>query len=164
MGTVPHDLSAVFLMRARPLALVACLAIAVGALAYLRDPPWIGSITSGFRSWEEDPPGTRWRWTAGRASFFVPSDATSLTLPVRALFPVPNGEPVVVHVSVDDRFLTDVVLTDGEAWARPLIPLPRRPNGRRYRRVDLHVSRTIGPFILGVQTGEATLERAGSAR
>ena len=151
-------------MRTRRLALVACLALAVGALAYLRDPPWVGDISSGFRGWEEDPPGTRWRWTVARASFFVPSDAISLTLPVRALFPVPNDAPVIVRVSVDERFLTDVVLTDGNAWVRPVIPLPRRPNGRRYRRVDLHVSRTIGPFILGVQTGEPVVERAAPVR
>jgi hypothetical protein len=151
-------------MRARLLTPAMCLVIAVAALAYLRDPPWVGGMSSGFRDWEEDPPGQRWRWTAGRASFFVPSDATSLTLPVRALFPVPNGAPVIVRMSVDDRFLTDLVLTDGDAWVRPLIPLPRRPNGRRYRRVDLHVSRTIGPFILGVQTGEPVLERAVSVR
>jgi hypothetical protein len=145
-------------MRPRTLALLACLVITVAAPAYLRDPMWVGSVSSGFRAWEEDPPGTRWRWTLGRASFFIPSDATSLTLPVRALFPVPAGTPVVVRVSVDDRFLTDVVLTDGPSWVQAAIPLPRRPNGRRHRRIDLHVSRTIGPFLLGVQVGEAVLE------
>ena len=151
-------------MRMRRPTRIACLVIALGALAWLRDPPWVGGMSSGFRGWEEDPPGTRWRWTLGRASFFVPSDATSLTLPVRALFPIAGGTPVVVRVSADDRFLADVVLTDGREWVRPLMPLPRRSNGRRYRRIDLHVSRTVGPFLLGVQMGEPALERADVAR
>jgi hypothetical protein len=35
------------------------------ALGYLYDPPWIGGVTSGLRPWEERPPGTLFRWTAG---------------------------------------------------------------------------------------------------
>jgi hypothetical protein len=109
--------------------------------------------------WEEDPPGTRFRWTIGRASFFVPSSATSLTLPMRAVFPGPAGRPVVVSVSVDDRWLADIELPDPDLWVRPTMPLPRRATTRRFRRVDLHVSRTaVGSAILGVMTGEIGLE------
>jgi hypothetical protein len=91
-------------MKRTSLLIAAGVAIMLTALAvYLRDPPWAGSITSGMRAWEEDPPGTRFRWTAGRASFFIPSNATTMTLPMRAVFPGKNGQPVVVSVSVDDR-------------------------------------------------------------
>lgn len=133
--------------------------ILLAALAYLRDPSWAGQITSGMRRWEEDPPGTRFRWTAGRASFFIPSNATAMTLPLRAVFPGKDGKPVVVSISVDDRFLADVELPDPGAWVRTSLPLPRRGGSRRFRRVDLHVNRVVvGAFVLGVMTGEIALE------
>jgi hypothetical protein len=136
-----------------------CGLLLVVAGAYLRDPPWAGQITSGMRDWEEDPPGTRFRWTSGRASFFVPSAATAMTLPLRAVFPGPNGLPVVVRVAIDDRWLADVELPDPAAWVRPTLPLPKKETSRRFRRVDLHVSRTaVGVFILGVMTGEPKLD------
>ena len=129
-------------------------AIGVGGVAwYLYDPPWIANVTSGLREWEEDPPGTRFRWTAGRASFFVPSSAREMTLPMRAVFPSPNGSPVTVGMSVDDRWLADIVLKDVSAWIETTVPLPRRKTGRSYRRVELRVNRTIPPYNLGVQLG-----------
>ena len=57
-------------------------AMAVAALVYLYDPPWIGRVTSGLLAWEEDPPGTFFRWTAGRATFFVPSSVSEGRMPV----------------------------------------------------------------------------------
>ena len=145
--------------RARLVAAMAC-AMLVWGIAYLRDPPWAGQVTSGMGRWEEDPPGTRYRWTTGRASFFVPMDATAMTLPLRAVFPGKDGRPVTVSVSVDDRWLAEVELPRPEEWVRTSLPLPRKATSRRFRRVDLHVSRTaVGPFILGVMTGEIELDR-----
>jgi hypothetical protein len=138
-------------------ALIAVALIAAAGGWYLYDPPWVARVTSGMRDWEEDPPGTRFRWTAGRASFFIPSTAAEMTLPMRALFPLTDGKPVIVRVSVDDRWLTDVKIEDPAAWARPTMPLPRRSNGRRYRRVELRVSRVVGFYNLGVQVGEPVL-------
>jgi hypothetical protein len=139
------------------LAAAAC-AIAIAAAAYLRDPPWTGRITSGLGKWEEDPPGTRFRWTAGRASFFIPAGAETMTLPLRAVFPGRNGGPTIVSVSVDDRWLADIALPDPAAWVRTPLPLPRKTTSRRFRRVDLRVNRTaVGAFILGVMTGEPDL-------
>ena len=136
-------------------------ALLVAGAAYLRDPPWAGQITSGMRGWEtERRRGTRFRWTTGRASFFVPSEARVMTLPLRAVFPAPDGGPVTVSVSVDDRWLADVELRQPEEWVRTSLPLPQKETSRRFRRVDLHVSRTIaGPFIFGVQTGEIELDQ-----
>jgi hypothetical protein len=141
----------------RALLAVVSLAMLAGAAWYLHDPPWIARVTSGMRDWEEDPPGTRFRWTAGRASFFVPSAATEMTLPLRAVFPSPGATPVTVRLNVDDRWLADVVFADVDAWTRATVPLPRRATGRRYRRVELRVSRTAGPYNLGVQLGEIGL-------
>ena len=84
-----------------------------------------------------------------------------MTLPMRAVFPGPNGAPVTVRVSVDGRWLADVTLDHPDEWVRPVLPLPAKSTGRRFRRVDLHVSRTaVGDDILGVQTGQIALDRA----
>ena len=144
--------------RARLVACAGCALLLICA-AYLRDPPWAGHITSGLRPWEKDRRlGTPFRWTAGRASFFVPREARVMTLPLRAGFPGPNGGPVTVSISVDDRWLADIELGQPEEWVRTPLPLPANATSRRFRRVDLHVSRTyVGVFILGVQTGEIEL-------
>ena len=135
--------------------------LVVGVLLFaaaisLRDPPWIGGMTSGLRGWE-GPPETRFRWTSGHASFFVPRDATTMTLPLKAVFPSASGRPVSVSISVDDRWLATVELPDPSAWVRHTLPLPRRATPRRFRRIDLRVNRTVGPFNLGVQLGEMTV-------
>ena len=46
---------------------------AVAVLAY-SEPPWMGGVTSGLRPWSKIP-GTLFRWTAGRATFYIPSGA-----------------------------------------------------------------------------------------
>jgi hypothetical protein len=150
--------------RRRSLSALACFACLVAAAAYLHDPPWVSHITSGLRQWETDPSGRRFRWTSGHASFFVPSDATMMTLPIRAAFPSVDGRPVGVDVRVDDRWLTTVDLTDPFEWVAPRLSLPRHQTHRRQRRVDLRVSRTIGELNLGVQLGEIALERPGQGR
>ena len=140
--------------RSRLLAVVVAVAVTSAAACYLYDPPWIGGATSGMRPWEEDPPGTHFRWTDGRASFFVPSGAVTMTLPIKAWFPGANGEPVRVNVAVDDRWLTEIVVRNPAAWEETTVPLPRRLTHRRYRRVELRVSRTMKLFNLGVAVGE----------
>jgi hypothetical protein len=137
-------------------AVVGVLA-ALAVIAYLYDPPWMGGVTSGLRPWEEDPPGTLFRWTAGRGTFFVPSSATSMTVPLRAVFPGPNGMPVTVEVRDDGRLLATIELSDPEAWIRTTVPLKRYVGRRRFRRIDLHVSRVAPPFALGVMTGEVVV-------
>ena len=146
-------------------ATIAAVAIAtIAALAYLYDPPWIGGLTSGMRAWEEDPPGTFFRWTTGRATFFVPSSTREMTLPLRAVFPGPDGGPVTVDVRVDDRWLATMELRDPAAWVRPQLPLGGRSGFRRHRRIDLRINRTVGPYILGVMTGEILLDGSVSPR
>ena len=141
-----------------PMRWLASAAVVLAALAYLRDPPWVGRITSGLREWEEDPPGTFFRWTNGRATFFVPAAASELTLPLRAVFPGPNGGPTTVDVRSDDRWLATIALNDPAAWERPRLPLGRSASRRRFRRIDLRVNRVVGPYILGVMTGEILVD------
>lgn len=129
----------------------------VAALAYLYDPPWLGGVTSGFFQWEYPPGEPVFRWTTGRASLFIPGNATTVMIPMRSLFPGPDGGPVTVRVSVDDRFLATITLTDPGAWVRDELPLGRRSTRRRHRRIDLRVNRVVRPRMVGVMTGPPTV-------
>jgi hypothetical protein len=147
------------MIRLRSIAAVGCAApVIVAALAYLYDPPWIGGMTTGLGRWEEYPAGIRYRWTTGHATLYVPSDATSLTLPMRAGFQGTLTRAVTVKVSVDDRWLADVVLPEPAAWFRTELPMPHLRTHRRHRRIDLLVDRTVGEMSLGVQTGEISVK------
>jgi hypothetical protein len=140
-------------MRRYPLMVVVALAIVVASAWYLYDPPWIAETTTGIRPWETDPAGRRFRWTTGHASFYVPSNASAMTLPMRAWFPSKAGGPVIVSVRIDDRRVADLELRNPDEWVSSTVPLPRRPTHRRYRRVDLRLSRTVGQRNLGVAIG-----------
>jgi hypothetical protein len=50
--------------RRRFVMLVAIAIIVIGTLAYLRDPPWLLTTTSGLGEWQADA-GTRFRWMGG---------------------------------------------------------------------------------------------------
>jgi hypothetical protein len=137
--------------RRRLIAATTLLASAV-VLAYLYDPPWIGDVTSGLRPWEQDA-GIPFRWTTGRGTLFIPSTATTMTLPLRAMFPGPNGTPVRVDVLDNGRLIGTIELTDPGAWVKTTMTLRPAAGRRRYRRIDLRVSRVVPPFLLGVMVG-----------
>jgi hypothetical protein len=147
--------------RRRIIALLLGAAGIVAVLGYLRDPPWIGDVTSGLQPWLTDSDQRRVRWTTGRASFYVPSTATQMTLPFRAIEPR-SDRPVTIDVSVDDRWLATIEIPDRPkpeslAFVKTTVPLPHRATGRRFRRVDLHVHRWLKELHQGVQMGELTL-------
>jgi hypothetical protein len=144
-------------MSRRVAKVIAGATAVLAALGYLYDPPWIGGVTSGMREWDYSEPGTVFRWTTGRASLFVPSDATAVMIPLRSGFPGPLGGPVPVEIRVDDRFLATITLTDPESWVRQELPLGHRKTRRRFRRIDLHVPRVIGQGLRGVMTGPPTI-------
>ncbi len=128
-------------MRTRRIIVgIALLVAAAGGLAYLRDPPWLLSMTSGMRGWETDASGNRFRWMGGHASFFVPASAHAVDIPVRTTFDRPQDWPIVVTVALDDRPVDRFVLTDA-SWRHSVLRLPP-PAGRRVRRIDVHVDRT----------------------
>jgi hypothetical protein len=124
----------------RRLIAVVLLGATLGALlAYLRDPPWLLSVTSGMRPVEVDVSGRRFRWMGGHASLFVPSDARLVSIPLRTTFD-PGDLPVTATISIDDRPVDRIVLTDSE-WHLSTIRLP--PKGsRRVRRIDIRVDHT----------------------
>jgi hypothetical protein len=144
-------------VSARFLRRAAGIAAAAAALAYLHDPPWAARVTSGLRPWEENPPGTFFRWTTGRASFYIPANAKWIMLPMLAVYPGPGGAPVKVEVRVDDRFLATIELTDPLTWIRPELPIGGRPSRRSFRRIDLRVNRVVGESVFGVVTGQPTI-------
>ena len=144
-------------MTRRSLAIIGGGVALVAALAYLHDPPWIGNVTSGMREWEYSDPEMVFRWTTGRASLFIPSDAKAVMIPLRSGIPGPLMGEVAVEIRVDDRFLATIRLTDPKEWVRQELPLGNRAAHRRFRRIDLHVSRAVGPGNRGVMTGPPTI-------
>jgi hypothetical protein len=132
-----------------------CAAAAIGALAYLRDPPWLIDQTTGLRGWEQPRGEPRYRWTGGHASFFVPSDSGTIDIPISTTFEPRDMRPMMVTVTVDDDLVARVVLTDGE-WRRVRVTLPP-PGRRRVRRVDVRTNVTREDNH-GVRIGE--IERA----
>ena len=121
------------------LAIVAVV-LAAGMAAYLRDPAWLLSTTSGMRGWETDERGINVRWMGGHASFFVPADARSLEIPLRTAFDRPDDWPVTLSVSIDDRPADQLVLADGR-WHRIVLVMPPRGT-RKVRRIDVRADRT----------------------
>jgi hypothetical protein len=124
--------------RSAAVAAVLVLALA-GALAYLRDPPWLADLTTGIHAEMVDVDGRRARWLDGRSSFFVPSDARAVRLPIRTTFDTPQEWPVQVTVSVDGHQTAQVVLRDAD-WRILDIRLPPR-GARRHCRIDIHLDR-----------------------
>ena len=140
-------------MTARHSTIVVALLLAA-AVAYLRDPAWLIDVESGFRPWEQARDGTRFRWTSGHASFFVPAALSSIVIPIRTT--MDEGErPVTVRIAVDDWTVSAVTLTD-EMWRQVTLTLPPRP-GRRVRRVDLRVDRTRAGNR-GVEVGQLEMK------
>lgn len=138
-------------MTARALRAGVAIAVLAAALAYLREPAWLAQVESGVRRWETAADGTRYRWTDGHASFFVPASASMLSLPIRAVFEDASDPPVKVSIAIDDRGADEIVLTDGE-WRTRRIRMPP-PGSRGLRRIDLRVDR-LRSGNRGVQIGE----------
>jgi hypothetical protein len=133
---------------------VAALGAAVAALAYLRNPPWIEDVTSGMRPWARDESGILYRWTQGHASFYIPSNVQTMTLPLRSAVASTDHSPVKVEVRQDGALLGIVELTTATEWVKPTLTLRPSHTGRPFQRIDLRVSRTLPPWSYGVMTGE----------
>jgi hypothetical protein len=130
------------------------LTIGAGALLLvLRDPPWLGAVASGVSPWMQEADGTRFRWTTGHATFYVPSAYQSIVLPLRAEQLAPGFLPVVARLEVDGRPV-DAVRLDDEEWHEVPIRVGALPASRRHRRIEVRVNRTYGRLIRGIKVGE----------
>lgn len=135
---------------------IASLLCVIAMLAYLHDPSWLAGATFGMRDWEADA-GVRFRWTGGHAAFYVPAGVARIVIPMRVGQASGERTPLRVTVSVDDTLVAIVTLDDPMAWSRTVVAMPRRPTGRRVRRVDVRVARTSADMNYGVQLGELEL-------
>jgi hypothetical protein len=144
-------------MRRAPLViLLAALGFAVW---YLRDPAWLIDQSTGLRAPEKAADGTVFRWSGGHASFFVPSDAGAIRIPLSTTFGAHGSAPMVVSVFVDDARAARVLLTD-DAWHPVTVLLPPR-GSRRVRRIDIRTS-VVREDNHGVRVGE--VQAGGRAR
>jgi hypothetical protein len=134
-------------------SVLALLALA-GALAYLRDPPWLLTMSSGLRDWETAPDGARFRWAGPHASFFVRADARDMRLRLRTTFDRPGEWPIAVSISIDDELVDRLVLSD-PSWRESAVRLPAG-GSRRVRRVDVRADRAREDNR-AVQLGEVVL-------
>jgi hypothetical protein len=137
---------------------VAVLVIGIAAASgwYLRDPPWLLSYSSGLHPAEAAEDGRVVRWTKGHASFFVPSDALRITLPLRSLNDTDADWPITATVTIDDRVADKLTFRD-QAWHELSVRLPA-PGSRRVRRIDITVDR-VRSRLRGVQLGEVRIVR-----
>jgi hypothetical protein len=143
-------------MMKRVISLCVVTAGVVAALAYLRDPPWLAGMESGFQRWQTEADGTRYRWIAGHASFFVPSTATAIVIPTRTAFDEPGDPGLLVSITIDDRGADEFVLRD-DRWQAHELRLPP-PGRRRSRRIDVRVDR-LRHGMRGAQIGEVVVVR-----
>jgi hypothetical protein len=137
--------------RRRVLLGAAAVLLLASLLGALRDPPWLLRVASGFSQWETLADGTRYRWTGGHASFFVESSHSAVAIPLRATFSGPEDWPIVASITVDDRPVERLLLSDAE-WRRATVRLPPRPS-RHVRRIDIRVDR-LRDGTRGIQVGE----------
>ena len=140
------------LSRARAAIIVMLCAVVVAALAYLRDPPWAAGMTTGLAEWRTDDQGVRFRWAGSHASFFVPSGAAEVTIPLRAPFDSPNDWSITATISIDGRPADRITFEAPSAWRRLTLRLPP-PGGRRHRRINIRLDRTRAGNH-GVMVGE----------
>jgi hypothetical protein len=119
--------------------LIACLVLAIAALAYLRDPGWLAGYTTGLRDWQRAPDGRRFRWSGAHASFFVPADAGEIRVPIATTF-TPGERPMTVTFTIDDARAARTLLID-PGWQTIPLALPR-PGSRRVRRIDVRTDVT----------------------
>lgn len=125
-------------MRAR-YKIAAIVLVLIGVLAYLRDPSWIASQTTGMWDREQAPDGSWYRWANSHASFFVPADATTVRLRLSTTFDPADAEPMIVTVSIDEVRAAGLLLTDAD-WHDLIVAVP--PQGsRRERRIDVRTNR-----------------------
>ena len=137
-------------MLKRAVAAAVAVAAIAASLAYLRDPAWLAAVESGVRGWETAADGTRYRWTDGHASFFVPASAAEIAIPLRATFDAAGDPPVLVTIAIDDRPADELVLRD-DRWTTRRLRLPP-PGSRSLRRIDIRVDR-VRAGNRGVQMG-----------
>lgn len=122
------------------------LVMAAALLALAVSLPWrisessrtadLANASRGLSLWQHDADGGRYRWAGGRATFFVPSSARMVGLPLR--HGAETSGPLEVIILVNGREADRLIVRPEEGWRTVrLVPGPDR--GRRFAQVDLEV-------------------------
>jgi hypothetical protein len=100
----------------------------------------LSRLVIGLYDEEQAANGSRFRWTEGAATIFVPADAATLTLPIRTIAPMPQS----VTILRDGRMVDKITLSD-HAWHELRYVLTGSRSGERFHRFDIQVSPTWRP-------------------
>ena len=133
-------------------AMIAIAAIAVALLASVPSRARreiarldLATQTFGFYPLEYDH-GAVYRWTARRATFFVPAAARSLRLTMRAIHMGTNTGPTDVTIAIGGRTLDRVQLAQDD-WVPVSLRLPLPPDNG-FQRIDIIASPTWSPAAI----------------
>jgi O-antigen ligase len=149
------------------IAVVTLVAVPLTAGSGAAIAPLASQAVDGFYGWETLDDGTRFRWTSGYASLFLPADVTRVEIPIRLPTDGRTIRPIGVEVMTAgvDRGRTLVDRT----WAIVSVRLPEAAPPARFKRIDLRVDRIWQPALyiagsadmrsVGVQVGEPRLFR-----
>jgi O-antigen ligase len=90
----------------------------------------------GLSPWQAPMEGVRYRVALAGSSVFLPADAKSVTLPLRAY---KDGEGLRLELLLDGR-PADVIDVPSDRWHHLRLVLPQNGTDAKYRRLDLRVS------------------------
>jgi hypothetical protein len=102
----------------------------------------------GFSRWHREPDGSRYRWAGGRSTFFVPSAAHSVRIPLATGTEGP--ETLEVRIFLNGREANRVVLERSGEWRSVYLPLSRRV-AEPFSRIDLEAGVPGALTPLGVE-------------
>jgi O-antigen ligase len=94
----------------------------------------VENTSVGFSLWQRGPDGSRFRWAGDRATFFVPSSARAVRIPLRHGSTGPDD--LEVRIFLDGREADRVRLSEVGEWRILRLVLVQRKHGP-FARIDL---------------------------
>jgi hypothetical protein len=127
--------------RVMPAHLVAVLGLLLAITVPVRARYQIGDtnlehVGIGLSGWHRTSENQAYRNAGIDCSLFVPADASTMNLPLRAAV---DAAIVEVEMRMDGR-LANVVRIAGDRWTNVRVIMPDAGRAPRFRRVDLHVA------------------------
>jgi O-antigen ligase len=101
----------------------------------------------GLSEWQDAIDGLRYRVAGARSSVFVPSEAQTITLPVRTVQELREAR---LHLTLDGR-PADVVTITSDRWHRVRLHLLQDRRAPRFRRLELQIENAPsngGPLLM----------------
>jgi O-antigen ligase len=90
--------------------------------------------TIGLSLWQREADGSRYRWAGGRSTFFVPSPADAVGIPLRHGSEGP--ERLEVRILLNGREANRILLERSDGWRSVNLPLTPRTSAA-FHRIDL---------------------------